>query len=169
MFFIRIRTTFKQSKNDSHILPLKSTMIMKTITFETMIEALPQMNDISQLLGLNSQSNISLATIATVLGKAGITKVETIIRSGEEYKVNGTKRGGLLLIQNASIEHDISLILSMASGSNYVVHASEGVSVKINETSDKLVVYRKTVNEELYVKNNSKFKRVAFICFISIR
>lgn len=141
---------------------------MKTITFETMIGTLPQMNDISQLLGLNPQSNISLATIATVLGKAGITKVETIIRSGEEYKVNGTKRGGLLLIQNVSIEHDISLILSMASGSNYVVHASKGVSVNIDEASDEFVVYRKTLNEELYVKNNSKFDRTVFICFIRI-
>lgn len=150
-------------------MPLKSTMIMKTITFETMIETLPQMNDISQLLGLNSQSDISLATIATVLDKAGIIRTEATIEAGEEYKIKHSLKGGLLLIQNASIEHDISLILSMASGSNYVVRASEGVSVKINETSDKLVVYRKTVNGELYVKNNSKFKRVAFICFISIR
>ncbi|WP_033887267.1 hypothetical protein, partial [Bacteroides faecichinchillae] len=148
---------------------LKNTMVMKTITFETMIGALPQMNDISQLLGLNSQSNISLATIAAVLNKGGIIRVETIIKSGKEYEIKNSSKGGLLFIQNASIEHDISLILFFASGGNYVVYPSKGVSVNTNETSDKLVVYRKTINGELYVKNNSNFDRTAFVCFISIK
>lgn len=141
---------------------------MKTVQLKEAFKGFPKVSSITSILGLNSVGETSVITLEEMRKEIGIIKITKILFPGEIYEIKGSlKKGGLVLAQNMSIEHEISLFMSVADQGNHVIIPSNGIGTG-KSSSANIILYRTEVLGPLFMENKSSKNITVGVCFIPI-
>ena len=120
--------------------------------------------NIRALDGVGNSIQSTIKDIGKAIGTFGL---RVNLAAFEEYEMDHSSNGGIMLIQYASAAFAIAVAIIYGNQVGVVLEDSSFVSFfKQNERN--ISVYRKINNGPLYIKNNMGFDVVVYVRFISI-